>query len=628
MNRLVLGPGDLVVTGRGRQHVEISVAIDVGLDHGGGFDRLDRHDARDERPGPVLVLVPSDLVRVADDDIRIAVPVHVGGVDRVDDLARADARPELEIAGPLDVLVPVEKPVGAVAARDATGQQIDIPVEIEIGTEHRADALGARDEVGAPDESLVLVEPVLLYDQLGEAADEDVHVAVVVRIGGKDRLVLVGRVDHGLGDLIVETGEQGQPRARAFRGGGDVRAAVPIDVAGEELSDLLQGDLCTEAERPAALVAVPIGRSGLGTGHDVELAVPVDVGRHDRRGSRGHGDDLCRAEVALAVQVLVPGDLVVARGGREHVRVAIAVEVRGEHRARAVGIQIDRSLGTVTTGGLKLAEGDVVDGDLVGQAEAGEIRRVDDDLQCRRLQRDGKVDIGVRARGDRHVRSLVEHVPVAVLDAHRGDRRIGRKGAVRGGQVEAAERHQPAGVGCERDLERRRAVLVVEHLAQIAVARGDESRIGAGRTVVDDDVRGEAARLAVGESVLLRAGHAVAVALVDRLTLAELVVEGELRPPGRGNDEHRCEGTQTDRFTNHTHPFHSRRLHGSPPRRRTPTFSRAARSSCSSIGWETASTPFRSTLANGIYIPGFHRFETYFWQKLKIGDLKEIEQRG
>ena len=71
-----------------------------------------------------------------------------------------------------------------------------------------------------------------------------------------------------------------------------------------------------------------------GSGQDVLVAVAVDVGPDGRAGRvRGHG--VCDPDTAVAGRVLMPFD----EGGcesRQHVEVAVAVDIRGRDAARAV----------------------------------------------------------------------------------------------------------------------------------------------------------------------------------------------------------------------------------------------------------------------------------------------------
>jgi hypothetical protein len=64
-------------------------------------------------------------------------------------------------------------------------------------------------------------------------------------------------------------------------------------------------------------------------GEHIGVPVAVQVRREHAPGEVGlGGDDLLAAEVAAA-EVLVPGDLVVDRGGGEHIGVPVAVQIRG-----------------------------------------------------------------------------------------------------------------------------------------------------------------------------------------------------------------------------------------------------------------------------------------------------------
>ena len=136
---------------------------------------------------------------------------------------------------------------------------------------------------------------------------------------------------------------------------------------------------------------------------DVEVAVAVDVRRVDGRGPIRRRDRVERPEVAAA-RVPIPDDAVRARRGREHVAVAVPVEVGDEH--------------------------------VVCAAREGGQRRARDEAR-------GLVDRVVAVPGDRagvvgggHER----HVAVAV-HVRRGHRRGGAHG---GGDGAAASRQSPS----------------------------------------------------------------------------------------------------------------------------------------------------------------------------------------
>src|SRR5262249_37265289 len=124
------------------------------------------------------------------------------------------------------------------------------------------------------------------------------------------------------GDLVVVDG-----------GGQGVGVAVPVHVrrirrkgAVGGGGDCVRGPGAAVARR----VLVPVLLApGLGICPYAALSGPVHVRREHRAGPVGTGGDgVRRPGAAVACRVLVPGDLVVVGGGRQHVGVAVAVHVR------------------------------------------------------------------------------------------------------------------------------------------------------------------------------------------------------------------------------------------------------------------------------------------------------------
>ena len=334
----VLVPGDLVVEGRGRHHVPIPVAIQVRRgDLLGGEGGVRDHLLGPEGTQGVGVLVPGDFV-VEDggrEHVAVAVPVQVGrehGPRSVGLLA--DELPRSEGPEAVDVLVP-----GEIGVDVRGGQHVPVPVPVQVFGQHRPGSIGAgRDDALGPEGTqpvgvLVPGEPVVAVGRR-----EDVSISVAVEVFRVDRLRAVGpRRDDPL------RAEAPQP----------IRVLVP-------------GDLVVQ----------------LRGGEDVLVSIPVQVGREHRAGpGGGQGDGLLVPEGAEAVEVLVPGDLAVGGGRREHVLVPIPVEVRREHRAGVVGARRDEPrVGERAQTIDVLVPGDLVQGrrrrDQVGVSVPVQVRRV------------------------------------------------------------------------------------------------------------------------------------------------------------------------------------------------------------------------------------------------------------
>src|SRR5262245_9714647 len=135
------------------------------------------------------------------------------------------------------------------------------------------------------------------------------------------------------GDLVVMA-----------RGGGGLAVAVPVDIrrvhpsgAGGGRGDHLlraEGSGAVQVRVPGDLVV------GLRRRQRIDVAVPVDVGgehRQDEVGRGGNRQLLEEPRAAVDRPILVPGDLVVVEVGRQDVHVPVAVEIGRGHAARTEG---------------------------------------------------------------------------------------------------------------------------------------------------------------------------------------------------------------------------------------------------------------------------------------------------
>ena len=345
----VLVPDDLVVVERGRQHVEVAVTVEIGRTHrlGAVGDRGD-HLLGAERAGTVGVLEPAQPIAAGrraegGQDVEIAVAVDIRGRHRLrsigsvgDDLHAAEA------AVAVGVLVPGDAPH---LLRPCCRQCVQIAVAVEVGGDHRVAAVGQIGDHFACREGGVAMDALIREPGDGvvvERGGEDVDVPVAVHVSGRHRARRIGAGrDHLLGAEATRTVGVLVPGDGVVeeRSRDRVEVAVAVDVRGEHRVRVVGrgGDhlLGAEAARAVGVLepldGVPIAR---GRQH-VEVAVAVDVRDRHRARCTEAGDHLLRTEGAGTVAVRVPGDLSVAC--RDGVEVAVAVDVAHRRGARAVG---------------------------------------------------------------------------------------------------------------------------------------------------------------------------------------------------------------------------------------------------------------------------------------------------
>ena len=175
-----------------------------------------------------------------------------------------------------------------------------------------------------------------------------------------------------------------------------------------------------ERRRTRAVVLVPGDRVVRVAGRDhVDVAVAVEVGGEDGGRTGGKGDrDPRRERCRRPAFVAVPVDRPAGHRRRDDVETAVAVEIRGEHVVGAVGCGRDRVRGERRRVGAVV----LVPGDLVVEARRGE--HVEVAIAVQVGHRDGRG--GVRIVGNDHRRERRRTRPVVAVPGDRIAREGGR----------------------------------------------------------------------------------------------------------------------------------------------------------------------------------------------------------
>ena len=503
----VLEPHGIVGEVGGRGDVEVPVAVEIEgrrvLEVGLRIE--DGQQA--ERPGPVLVLVPAQ--RLAAEQVEVAVAVDVGELDRVEDVGGEQRAAGGERAETVQVLEPdhpsvtprrdreVEIAVAVDVARIDPPGRVDRVVDRPFGTErqqtrnvlddrrpagrqiHPLDERTAQ-RVDRLDRSVEATRHVDRRDleqlrvrrepELGAGAglargNHRVPLGVgdvegdlaerCQRLESHRRFTRAGAADSevggvgGIGEVLVP--EQFRPDRETP--GDQVELAVEIEVGDRQTG---AGSLVDRDHRPEVGLAVEVLEPDEDVGDaagrdDVEVAVPVEVGRLDLLGVfEAGGQAPLRAEGADAVQVLVPGDHFVERRV-EDVEIAVAVEISdldvdrrdvgsdedllSPREAAEVGVPGDGVLAERRGHGVEVT----VAVDVCSDDRDGALDRVVDDRERREIAR--AVDVLERAdetvarRGDEQIGVAVT---VEIRGRQRGAHEELRIGELLGGEVAGA----------------------------------------------------------------------------------------------------------------------------------------------------------------------------------------------
>ena len=214
--------------------------------------------------------------------------------------------------------------------------EIEVAVAVEVGQLHEGGEPVAEALVRAGKVAVAVVEPepVRLGDEVGVESLDEIEVAVAVHVAESE--VLGPRIAHvlGLGREVAVRVDPGLVRFLEVSGH-EVEIAVAVDVADHDREGvgIAQG-LAAVDEGPGAVVVVDHVGAAVDAGDDVEVAVAVDVGeRHRRRAVVA--EPLGKGEGARAVvgEDPVGGRAVVA----EHdIEIAVGVDVAERHAHRAV----------------------------------------------------------------------------------------------------------------------------------------------------------------------------------------------------------------------------------------------------------------------------------------------------
>ncbi len=337
----IFKPGNPVAGGGRADAVGRAVAVEVG----GGDGISAGETAVDQAAGPVnsragQVLPPGDVVgrEGRAEHIAVGVVVEVGG-DKGIGAGKAVGNRAVSPTGAAAVQV---LPPGEGIGAEACGEDVQVGIAVHVvGVDIERSAEIAVHEMGEPvgAGAIHVFPPLDVIERVSRA--DDVGTAVAVDIGGAHGVnPREGGIHNGFGPVgaAAKVAPDGDLAGKA--GGDKIHVCVAGKLGGEDAGGVGKISL-HDAQAPigagAAVVAPPGEPAGIiSRAEDIGEAVAIKVRGLHRAGA---GESAVNGELGPVGAVAViapPGDGVGLKAGGEHVRAAVAIDVGGCDRAWAV----------------------------------------------------------------------------------------------------------------------------------------------------------------------------------------------------------------------------------------------------------------------------------------------------